>query len=351
MRVSGQLAFANVRARARLARLCGPEVTAHLAMVHEPAARAAALRKLGGDGDAASLMAARLVRLVDDYLVLGRAYPFGGELIAALGRLHEIENLKLLWRAVVRGAAPASPASSPPSGVVPWRRLWRPLGALATLPLARAEEVRSMADLRALAADSPYGDLVAAAAATPAGDATAELAFDRFGSERLADEARRLPASEVESRRLVEMLVRERDLDVVRRAAAYGLDVTMVAAATVLLGRERGADRLAELAAWTPAHGPLGALLPPALLGRETVAAEWDEVTRALRRRRRHACAVALVGAPLRLAPGVAYLLLAEEELRGLVALAEAAGGATAGALRVALDAALSGSALGDERC
>lgn len=335
MTASGQLAFANVRARARAARLLGPEIAAHLRAVREPAARAAALRKLGFEGDPGEIYRARLARLLADYTVLARAYPIGRGLIAALARLHEIENLKLVYRAAHRGLRADA-----------WRQQWRPLGRLATIDRAVAEEIEDLRHLTAATMATPYAELVAAAASGEAIEpAAAELSFDRFGSRCLVAEARALPRGEADAAALALAVVRERDLDAIRRATAYGLDPAMAAGAAVLLPDEAGFRRLADLAAWKPEDGALGRLLPRRLLGEGDLVADWDALELALRRRRRRACAAAFIGSPLRLAPGVAYLLLAEEETRGLAALVEAAGDPAAGRV---LERALAASALGD---
>jgi hypothetical protein len=329
---AGRLAFANVRARARAARLHGPEMAAHLRAARDPAARAAALRKLGAEGG--EVLGARLAALLGDYAVLAESYPVGGSLIVALARLHELENLKLLFRAAQREI----PADR-------WRHRWRPMGRLGTLRLADAEEVRSLRDLPASVAATPYAEVVSAAVTGALDAATAELSFDRLGSRRLVEEADALPRAHADAAALVLDLVRERDLDALRRARAYGIAPALAAGATVLLPRERGFGDLAEIAAWKPDDGPLGKLLPRTLLGGDALVADWNALTIALRRRRRHACAAAFIGSPLRLAPGIAYLLLAEEEVRGLVSLAEAAGDPSAGEV---LARALAGSALGD---
>jgi len=334
MTVTGRLAFANVRARCRAAGLLGPEVAAHLSALRDPAARAAALRKLGAAGDATELRRARLARLLFDYAVLAESYPVGKELLAALARLHEIENLKLLHRAARRGV--------PAQGL---EASWRSLRGLRTLRRADADQVQSLRDLEAATAATPYAGIARASLLASLEPVSAELAFDRFGSRRLVEEARRLPRAHAGAAALVLDLVRERDLDTIRRAAAYGIAPELAAAGAALLGEEKGWERLAELAAWTPAEGPLGMLLPRRFLRSEALVADWDALEHALRRRRRRACAAAFIGAPFRLDPGVAYLLLAEEEIRGLGALAEAAGDPLQSGV---VARALAGSALGD---
>jgi vacuolar-type H+-ATPase subunit C/Vma6 len=311
MTAAGQLAFANVRARARAARLLGPETRSHLAAARDPAARAAIYRKLGAaSGDAADLVRARLASLLADYEVLARAYPIGGPLIAAMARLHEIENLKVLYRAARRHLDAEEV-----------RRLLRPLGRLAALRLGDVAEVRSLRDLAAITEGTPYAEMVAGAATGSLDPAAVELAWDRAGSQALVREARALPRSQRDAGALVLDWVRERDLDVIHRAAAYGMAREIAAESTALLAEEMTPDELA------------------------TAGADFGAQAIARRRRRRRACAAAFIGSPLRLAPGIAYLLLAEEELRGLAAIAEGAGDPAANEI---VARALAGSALGD---
>ena len=332
MIAAGRLAFANVRARARAARLLGPAAAAHLRAAREGPAREAALRAVGVEVGAAdsppSVARAPRGRLRGPREEL----PRRGGFVTALARLHEIENLKLVYRAVARGV----PAER-------WRSLWRPMGRLGTLRLEEAVEARSFGDLEAAAARTPYAEAVAGAAGAVSPEAVEGL-LDRLGSRALLDRARALPRAHADAAALVLSVLRERDLDAVRRAAAYGIAPEAAAGVAVLLPDEPGWGRLAALAAWTPAEGPIGLLLPRRLLGREVPVADWDALEHALRRRRRSACAAAFIGSPLRLAPGVAYLLLAEEEARGLSALVEGAGDGASGVVA----RALAGSALGD---
>lgn len=54
------------------------------------------------------------------YAIVLRMYPEARPLVTWMLRLHEIENLKLLWRAALRGRPPIEAC-------------WRPLGALGTV--------------------------------------------------------------------------------------------------------------------------------------------------------------------------------------------------------------------------
>lgn len=227
-----------------------------------------------------------LARLLHVYGMAIGGYPRGAALFRALLRLREIENVKLLWRLTSR-----------PSRREALDRLWIDLGALATVPQLDAAAPAALAEgLRA----TPYESIAATVARVHGSDvAAAELAFDRWASQRLGEEARRLPASETLSRRLVESVVRERDGQLaVRGARWYGL-----------------------------------ATVP---------SAELDVV--ALRRERIRLCRRAFVGNPFLLAPALAVVLLAEEEVRAVAALFAREGDA---GLDAAMTRALAASQLG----
>jgi hypothetical protein len=310
-----------------------------LRALHDAAPRAVAFRELGlGSGDPVEVERTRIARIVSDYAVLTASYPRGAPLLRALARLHEMENLKLLLRAVARNLPAAR-----------YLQLWRPLGTLELLHRAKAEEVCSVRDLLALAAGSPYeeliGSLFGGGGESRDASATPELALDRFGSQRLRDEAKHIEHVEPEAARLVLDLVRCRDVEMIRRAAAYGIAPELAPSLAVVVQDEPRAERLVDLAAWKPELGPIHAVLPPRLRPASARPATYEDLVYALRRRRRRACAAAFIGGPFRLAPAVAHLLLLEEETRGLVALAEAH--TVPGADRV-LDVALAGSGLGD---
>jgi vacuolar-type H+-ATPase subunit C/Vma6 len=332
--VTGPAAFAfgNARVRARKSRLLGPEdglVLRAACAAGAPAAAATALPRL--ETDVRALFAA----LVDDYDVLLRGYRArGADLILGLLGLHEVENLKLVWRARARGQ---------PLGA--WSRFWRPLGRLATLH-ADAWRV-PLTDGEALArlSGTPYAQIAASVArAHHADPGAAEMAFDRWASARVWQAAAALPRAEHAARTLVRSLALERDLGALHRAvASNGLSPRQAAAAPVLLGQEMDAAALEALAGWVPETGSLGSLLPPGLL-RGAPVRDWDELSLQLRRRRRQACLRAFRAPPFQMAPAVAYLLLREAELQSLRAFAEARGWPPAPPL---LDRALAASAMG----
>jgi vacuolar-type H+-ATPase subunit C/Vma6 len=209
-----------------------------------------------------------LARLLRVYGTAIRGYPRGAPLFRALLRLREIENVKLLWRLTAK-----------PSSRDALEGLWIDLGEWAAVPVLDAATPNALAEaLRA----TPYGSIAATVARVHENDvAAAELALDRWASQQLREEAQRLPRREMLSRRLIESVLRERDAQLaVRGAKWYGL---------------------------------------------ATVPAEAFDVV-ALRRVRLRICRRAFVGSPILLAPALAIVLLAEEEVRAVRALVEREG-------------------------
>lgn len=229
---------------------------------------------------------APLRRLLRVYATAIRGYPRGEPLFRALLRLHEIENVKLLWRATAKRVQLDAVT-----------RLWIDLGSLAAISIVDATGTRDLAERLAT---TPYAVIADTIVRAHGNDiAAAELAFDRWASQRLLDEARRLPRREALARRLVELVVRERDAEILRRGALwYGL--------ASMSGRA------------------------------EDVAS--------MRRERLRFCHRAFVGDPFLLTPAVAVILLAEEEVRAVRALVERQGDES---LDPALQRALAGSELG----
>ncbi len=301
----------NARLRARKSRLRGPRELRQLSAAASLGALAAALGAEAAH-DADALGAALFAALLQDYAFLLRQYPRGAPLFSALLRVHEVENLKLAWRVHSRPPAPAG-----------WSRLWRPLGRLETLSVARWSEAASLRGGAASAGATPFGPIVDEALRSREADPeAAELDFDRAAWEAVASEARRLPSSESAAAELALTLVRERDYDLLRRRASRRLTPEAAVAATVVLRREERAETLRSLASWSPAEGPLSTRLSPRLSRGLPQIADWDALAAALSRRRRGLCRRALLAYPFRLAPALAYLLLRQEEIRCLSALA-----------------------------
>lgn len=281
---SGSRASAYARSCAWKSRLLSRIDAAPLKMAADPAAMQRALTALGFEHP--------YERLLRIYGMALRAYPDAAPLLRSLLRLHEIENLKLLWRVTVRGRARAA-----------LQRLWLPLGTLATIP-ARIAEVRSLRELTERLAATPFGSIASDVARSFGDDlGAAELAFDRWASLQLLGAARRLPPGEVIARRLIELVARERDSEILRRGTKwYGLSDAAARAAT---SRD-------------PSHRLRGEG------GRRP-----DEGAADIREQRLLLCRRAFVGDPFAVAPAVALVLRAEEEMRGVRALIERQGDAS----------------------
>ena len=288
---TGAMAFANARVRAMKSRLLG----------HEIAGRVVA--GLGAVHDDRIDRARSLESLIDCYVTILKSYPRGQPLWLALLRRHEIENIKLLWRVIATGAAAGS-----------WPRHWIDLGSLATVSLDAGRECRTLPSLVESLRHSPYASIAADMCRAHGDDAAAaEFGFDRWIDSGISEAAANLPAADRTAVEMAMAVVRERHFNVARRLAAAGLPAPP---------------------ATLPRHWQRHA--PP--------AADPDRLQVWLRARRRRLCRQAFREAPYCLAPAVAMLLLKEEEIRGLDALASF-DAATADAS--SLDYALAASELG----
>lgn len=291
-------AFANARARAMKSRLAGRELVRGLPC-----------------RDAGALARRRFHDLIAAYGTIIKSYPIGEALLLALVRLHEIENVKLIWRAIVRELASGE-----------WTPHWIPLEALATVQRDAVADCRSLSALADAVKRTPYGSIVdRMRRAHPHDLAAAELGLDRWASRRLADEAMALPPRERLARTLALSVVRERDLGVVRRATrTYGLPPDAMLGAVAHLADEIGAKNVIALAEWTAADGPMWPRLPRSWQRVVGHPADWDALLLAWRHARRELCRRAFLVQPFCLAPGLAVLLLHEAEVRGIEAIAEA---------------------------
>jgi vacuolar-type H+-ATPase subunit C/Vma6 len=334
---AAQFAFGNTRVRAMKSRLLRPEDAAALRTAAKRGAFFALMQDIVGieAENAAEVHIALFGRLVADYEKILRSYRTGTELFLALLRLHEVENLKLAWRAL----AHALPAER-------WLSCWRPLGRLEVLKLEDWREAGSLRHAITMLRRTPYEHIGAIIFRAHEADPTAaELAIDRWASTRLLEAARALPPAERSAADLVFRLVRERDFDILFRGVwSYGLAPDLAISTAVLLPAEVRRADLQLLAKWTPEWGPLAPLLPPRLLRDTSGITDPNALRRALRAARRHSCRRAFMEPPFQLAPAVAFLLLREEEVRGLTALAEAQGNA---ALDDLLTQVLAGSMMG----
>ena len=256
----GSLAYAHARIRAWKSRLLTRAGAAPLFAATDAAAIQRAIAALELDDP--------LRRLLRVYQTAIDGYRNGAPLFRAMLQRHEIENVKLLWRVVANGHRDRV------------ARLWIDLGAFASFPLPEAPTLN---ELVAQVAATPYAEIARSVARVHGTDlAAAELAFDRWASRRLLEEARRLPKQESIARRLIELVVREREAELVLRGAKwYGL-------ASVAPGN-------------------------------------ITDIT-ALRRERLRFCHRAFIGRPFLLGSAVAVILLAEEEVRAVRALVERMG-------------------------
>jgi hypothetical protein len=299
--VTGRAAYGNARVRSLKSRLFD----------------AGALRR-AMSGANVDLVLQRWQQLLRCYTVVLRSYPSAQSVVRALLSLHEIENVKLLWRARTR--------------LVPfdrWRPLWRPLGPLETLRIGECRDLTSLVSVVAALRPTPYGHIAEAILRSHSEDlAACELAFDRWASAALASAARGLSAGETAARDLALAVVRERDVNQLRRGVqAFCLSNDAAVGSLVLLPAEVPAVELARLATWMPEDGRLLRTWPKAWKTRDAPPADWDELILSLRRMRRRACQRAFLGTPFCLAPAVALVLYQEEEVRGITAVLESGGG------------------------
>lgn len=314
---AAQFAFGNTRVRAMKSRLWRPEDAAALRAAAARGAQFAYLQEaLGYEAqDPAELFVAIFGRLIADYDKVLRSYATGDALFLALARLHEVENLKLAWRAL----AYAHPAER-------WIACWRPLGRLETLRREGWREAGSLRQALGLLHGTPYEQIGSAVFRAHETDLpAAEMAFDRWASTRLLEAARSLPPAEHRARDLIFQLLRERDCEVLFRGrSSYGMALDLAIGSTVLLPAEVRRPELQLFAAWTPEAGSLAPLVPPRLLRDPAGVTDVRSLRRALRIARRQSCRRVFMEQPFQLGPAVAFLLLREEEVRGVTALAEA---------------------------
>ena len=282
------VAFAYARTRALRGALLDEEDGDRLSAAEGATAQIGALHAMGIDAETPDgVRAALLERFVADADKLVRAWPIGRGLLLAVVGLVEIENVKLVFR-----------------GGENWPRFWLPLGRVAQLPL---EPLRDALSLRAAVEAmqrTPYAAIASQVLRAHEQDhAAAEMALDRWASQRLLAEGRRAGGAACE---LAKLVVRERDLDALSRKT-----FAMELAATVLLREERRP--------------------PPDL--------------EAVRRARKKACLKAFSGQPFQLASAVALLLLRIREMEAASAIAEARWGEPV--VSEALRRAIAASAMG----
>jgi vacuolar-type H+-ATPase subunit C/Vma6 len=310
---TAQLAYGNARVRARKSRLIPPAVLVALATAERPDRTVDGWRDLGSDADAVSLAALVYWRLTDDYAALIRAYRAAASVLHALARLHELENIKLAWRAMTDGASPDR-----------WHSLWRPMGPMETVSLSRCASASSFDQLIAATSGTPFEAIAAGVQRAHPGDlAAAELAFDRWGSQAVVAAAGALPRREDAARRLIVDVVCERDVAVIERARgplATSPHVAMRMAS--VLSEVLDAAALRELSQWS-GEGGAPVVLPRRLSAPRRSVNTFVALRRAIRAARRTACERAFRGNPFSLAPAVALVLLREDEGRALLSIGE----------------------------
>jgi hypothetical protein len=248
--------------------------------------------------------------LVRWYVTLLHACAPARAVLLAMFRRHEIENLKLLWRSAVRGRALPS-------------HCWRPLAPLDSLKPMRAS---SPAGLVELLKTTAYGHLAAETWRSHGSDlVAAELAMDAWVLSNLHDAAVGLPDREAPARDLLFALLRERDLDILRRARdGYRLEPSFAVGLTTRLRREHRREALVALAVWQPSRGALVSVLPASLVHRYGEVKDWDDLMAALDRVRTAECRRLLMAWPFQIAPSIAALILREDQMRIWASLANA---------------------------
>lgn len=313
MSAPSALAYGYARARARKSRVIPAAVLVGLVTADQPALTIPGWRDVEDDHDAAALASLLYARLIDDCVTMIRAYPAARRVLLALARLHELENVKLAWRAALGSIPPAE-----------WRDCWRPMGALETISRTVCEATSSPQHVARAFVGTPYEAIAKVVSSAHPGDlAAAEIAFDRWGSRELADATRALPEPEGAARDLLWRIVRERDTALMERAVGpLGLAPESAARMTTILAGELGAAGIRRFAEWSAESGaPMP--LPPRITGSRSPVRTFAEVLSRMRASRRKACRRVFLGPPFCLAPPIALVLLREDEVRGLLSVAE----------------------------
>lgn len=327
MSATARLAYGNARVRARKSRLIPSAVLVALAAAERPDLTIEGWHDVASDADAASLVALVYTRLTGDYDAVIRAYPTNAAVLRALARLHELENVKLAWRAAAHGVEPAR-----------WQALWRPMGPVETVSRNRCTPVSTLQQLAAALSRTPFDGIARLVLQAHAADlSAAEMAFDRWGSHALVAAADALPRREHAARDLVCAVVCERDAAVLERAVGpLGVAPQGAIRTTSMLGGALGAAGVRLLAEWGSDGGaPLA--LPRRLSADRRPVRTFAELRRAIHAARRAACHRVFLGDPFSLAPAIALVLLREDEARALISMGElrARHASTADAARV----------------
>jgi len=189
------LAFVNARIRARRSRLLDRDALVYLATTDQPGAVVQGWRDVADEADASSVLALVYGRLIAEYVVAVRACPAAGAAIRVLACVHEIENVKLAWRAVVRRRE-----------VSDWMPSWRPMGALETVNRDACKDATTLPALVAALARTPYGEIARVVARAHSADpGAAAAAFDRWIAAQVVAGADALPRHESAARELLRL--------------------------------------------------------------------------------------------------------------------------------------------------
>ena len=169
-------AYAHARVRASKSRLYSRAELLPLMLADNALAKGRALQTLGLDRDRA-LFPQLFARLMTFYKTAIDAYGVDAHVFLAMLRLHELENLKLLWRAITRSLPPEE-----------WMPYWRDV-AFATLDPRALQHATSVRDLAERLKKTPYAAIARRVAEAHGNDlAAAELAFDQWGTSMLLRE-------------------------------------------------------------------------------------------------------------------------------------------------------------------
>lgn len=174
----------------------------------------------------------RLQRLLGRYRAILKCYHDAVPLVRALLGLHEIENVKLGWRAVARRI----PAER-------WTPLWRDLHELARVSIDPFRNAHTLFDVVKNLDGTLFGGIASDVYSAHADDlASAELAFDRWASLQVVGEIEMLDRGETLAAEIAEALVRLRDDEIARRSSVYGLSQAAAEAARAYPRRRAPAD-------------------------------------------------------------------------------------------------------------
>lgn len=258
--------FARVSAlKSRL--LTRDDVTAFRCTTDERASQRAA-EALGLESDEK-----RFARLISRYRTVLRAYTEATPIVRAMLQIHEIENVKIAWRAAIRKIDSGR-----------WQPLLRDLSDVTSCDMTALRDASSLYEIVQALERTSLHDIAREIYSVHGNDlAAAELAFDRWASLQILQSVDHLGSAERLARDIAIEVVRERDDEVVGRTN-YGFSPAAVDAARVL-----------------------GRSAPPR-----------QDLIRLCRR--------AFVGQTLRLAPPLAFIVFAERDYRLANALAERRG-------------------------